>query len=150
MVDFQCFILGFTGLGDHARPIFFACRELLRRVPCFRSWQSEHPGHAMEGQDRKAQWLHASWRPLPTTGTTGARTASRHARRRRKDQQGVSCAPIGRNAPLPRTCTKQMTQLSSWRSMRPRSTCFRRAIEYDYKEIHEVDGALAVGLKVND
>jgi hypothetical protein len=28
--------------------------------------------------------------------------------------------------------------------------CFGRAIEYDYKEIHEVDGALTVSLKVND
>lgn len=29
-------------------------------------------------------------------------------------------------------------------------TCFGRAIEYDYKEIHEVDGAFTVSLKVND
>src|SRR6202008_2529751 len=28
--------------------------------------------------------------------------------------------------------------------------CFGRAGEYDYKEIHEVDGALTVSLKVDD
>ena len=28
--------------------------------------------------------------------------------------------------------------------------CFGRAIEYDYKEFHEDDGALTVSLKVND
>ena len=28
--------------------------------------------------------------------------------------------------------------------------CFGRAVEYDYKEIHEVDGALTVNLKVDD
>jgi hypothetical protein len=28
--------------------------------------------------------------------------------------------------------------------------CFGRAIEYDYKVIHEIDGALTVSLKVND
>ena len=29
-------------------------------------------------------------------------------------------------------------------------SCFGQAIEYDYKEIHQINGALMVSLKVND